>query len=171
MRITDESGHLPSFRDLTAFANAPKEAGLARTVCQYCSGSHFIYQCRNFRSLTYLEKCDVVNRLSLCKLCLNPGHQTLKCSSGLICKKRACGSKMHNTTLHPPVSSKKKNESPRNVASSPEARNSAGEASCVKSLATSSKKFSTIDKRAGVYLDIVPVKVVTRDAVVMTYAC
>ena len=153
LRITEESGHLPSFRDLTAFTeaqakisnsvfglklfsrggseklatskgpkasafntntlntirNAPKEAGLARTVCQYCSGSHFIYQCRNFRSLPYLEKCDVVNRLSLCELCLNPGHRTLKCSSGLICKKRACGSKTHNTTLHPPDSSKKTN--------------------------------------------------------------
>ena len=36
--------------------NAPKKAGLSRTVCQYCSGSHFIYQCRNFRSLPYLKK-------------------------------------------------------------------------------------------------------------------
>ena len=109
LKITEESGRLPSFRGLTAFAeaqtkishfvfglrlflrgrskklnllkglkasafstnisnttrNVSKKARLSLIARQYCSGSHFIYQCRNSRTLPYLEKWDADNILRL----------------------------------------------------------------------------------------------------------
>ena len=73
--------------------------------CLHCSGPHYVYRCKQFRALSFSEKCKQIKRLGLRRLCLNPGHIALKCASGLKCRKANCESITHNTILHLPDAS------------------------------------------------------------------
>ena len=74
----------------------------------HCAESHCVYQCKLFRSLDFQKRWELVRWYSLCKICLNDGHFAAKCTSGLKCKRRNCGSLWHNTILHPPEATKDK---------------------------------------------------------------
>ena len=129
--------------------------------CQCCSEPHYVYQCRKLRSLSVEERWSIVKKQGLCKLCLHSGHFAARCTLSLRCKKKNCGSTAHNTLLHL-VSKGSEAQSSTNQPTT-------SEESQVKSLATSSRMSNTLQGR-GTYLDIVPVKVFTKDETIQTYA-
>ena len=129
--------------------------------CQCCSEPHYVYQCRKFRSLSVEERWSIVMKQGLRKLCLHSGHFAARCTLSLRCKKKDCGSTAHKTLLHL-VSKGSEAQSSTNQPTT-------SEESQVKSLATSSRMSNTLQGR-GTYLDVVPVKVFTKDETIQTYA-
>ena len=128
----------------------------------HCAELHYIYQCKLFRSLDFQKRCKLVKKYSLCKICLNDGHFAAKCTFGLKCKRRKCGSLWHNTILHPQEARKDRS---RNYSGNNDNLNCNQPAvvpvSVAKSLTTACT--STINShKKNVYLDIVPVKVSKR---------
>ena len=85
-----------------------------------------------------------------------------RCSLGIKCKKKDCGSTSHNTLLHPSES----HAYTENVKGNCSKPNDVSEA---KALATLSQPAIAGHKRS-IYLDIVPVKIVAGDTTVHTYA-
>ena len=122
--------------------------------CQCGSEPHYVYQCRKFRSLSVEKRWSLVKKQGLCKLCLHSGHFATHCTLSLRCRKKDCGSTAHNTLLHLVSKGSKTQSSTNQPMTSKESQ--------VKSLATSSRMSNTLQGR-GTYLDIVPVKVFTKD--------
>ncbi|XP_075990153.1 uncharacterized protein LOC142985792 [Anticarsia gemmatalis] len=64
--------------------------------CPLCQQNHFIFSCKDFRSLSPQDRLKKVNSYKICVNCLKSDHDVSKCKSGH-CK--YC-SKKHNTLLH-----------------------------------------------------------------------
>ena len=96
-----KSGNLKGTKSST-FNTLTTEKKAGPKKCLHCAEPHYIYQCKRFLLLSYSEKCEVVKKHGLCRICLNTVHFAVKCTSGLRCRKGSCGSLLHNTTLHPP---------------------------------------------------------------------
>lgn len=65
--------------------------------CQFCSKTHFNYQCPEFRKLSIPDRVTKVKEANLCFNCLRHGHRSVNCSSKRVCAK--C-SKHHHSLLH-----------------------------------------------------------------------
>ena len=170
-----KSGNLKGTKSST-FNTLTTEKKAAPKKCLHCAEPHYIYQCKRFRLLSYSEKCEVVKKHGLCRICLNTGHFAAKCTSGLRCRKGSCGSLLHNTTLHPPDNVGRKDQdvpsSDADASTIPPSTSSDNTAAITKSLTAScrSKAVAATCRKRSVYLDIVPVKVHRGNVVVHTYA-
>lgn len=80
-------------------------------LCYYCKGSHSVYFCEKFKSLSVALRLSEIKKLKLCTNCLRANHSNQECLSAG-CKK--C-SKRHNTLLH--VDSSAQSQSDINVIS------------------------------------------------------
>lgn len=81
-------------RTKTFVANLNPET--SRFKCPLCKGSHAIYQCFRFKTLSIESRIQKAKELKLCMNCLRKGHNGQKCILGP-CK--LC-SKNHNSLLH-----------------------------------------------------------------------
>lgn len=70
--------------------------GTPKHKCPMCNADHAIFSCSTFNKMQAVEKFEVVKKMKLCTVCLQP-HMTRDCTSNWKCFK--CGRK-HNTTLH-----------------------------------------------------------------------
>ncbi|XP_055678908.1 uncharacterized protein LOC129787390 [Lutzomyia longipalpis] len=66
--------------------------------CPHCSSSHYLFQCREFKSVTLPERRRIAFNLKACYNCLRTTHIAEKCQSQSTC--RDCNQK-HHTLLHP----------------------------------------------------------------------
>lgn len=66
--------------------------------CKLCNGNHFLPHCKDFSSMNYAERKNVVERNGLCFNCLVPNHTVYNCRQRTSC--RRCGKK-HHSLLHP----------------------------------------------------------------------
>lgn len=73
----------------------PKTSNRRRN-CVMCSGSHSVYACKQFLSLSINDKLQFIKEKSLCSNCLREGHSVDDCYFGA-CKR--CHKK-HNSCLH-----------------------------------------------------------------------
>ena len=62
-----------------------------------CSEGHKLYQCDNFKIMSYEDKHKFIKTKKLCFNCLRPGHNSKTCKSKSRCQK--C-QKLHHTLLH-----------------------------------------------------------------------
>ena len=111
----------------------------------------------------------------LCKLCLRPGHISLRCYSQLEGKKVRCRNKAaHHTLLHPPENVHQRRDHSEDVGESfPEetqTRSGPGGDSEKEERIEANVHSARSNEKRGVYLDIVPIKVVSNDDAVETYA-
>lgn len=68
-----------------------------KAKCGFCTGEHFIYQCKQFLALTIAQRIENARSRKICLNCLrSTAHFANKCPSGT-CK--IC-SRKHNTLLH-----------------------------------------------------------------------
>ncbi|CAG4954845.1 unnamed protein product [Colias eurytheme] len=74
----------------------PGASSFPPASCVFCNGSHRIYDCSSYRSLSVEDRIAGAARLKLCLNCLRAGHTTYRCRlrSCRTCKKR------HNTLSH-----------------------------------------------------------------------
>jgi hypothetical protein len=80
-------------------------------VCLVCKELHMIFECPQFKGLSVADRTAKAKSLSLCFLCLQPGHVSRKCQKKLWCK--SC-KRNHNTLLH----ATQEQKSPRVIESS-----------------------------------------------------
>ncbi|KAJ0184020.1 hypothetical protein K1T71_000443 [Dendrolimus kikuchii] len=66
-------------------------------ACTMCSGSHLLYQCKQFSSLSSEQRTEFVQTKRLCFNCLAPNHSVKFCRQSTCC--RRCG-KRHHSLLH-----------------------------------------------------------------------
>ena len=142
-----KKSNVSTFSAVTTSHSGKQKQDPSRNKCLYWSETLLVYQCRKFRAPSYLKKCQFVReQRDLCRACLNPGHAARKCELELKCKKRDCGSLLHNTTLHPVKSSKENENGPgasANSSSSPNEKPPFCESTAnVKSLATNCNNCS-----------------------------
>ena len=157
---------------------APGNHGSEKTeadICMYSKGRHKIYQCGKFSSRSYEDKWKFVVDNRLCKLCLRPGHISLRCYSQLECKKVRCRNKAaHHTLLHPPENVHQWRDHSEDAGESfPEESQTrggpSGDSQKEERIEANVHSTRSYEKR-GAYLDIVPIKVVSNDDAVETYA-
>ncbi|XP_036347133.1 uncharacterized protein LOC118756475 [Rhagoletis pomonella] len=89
---------------------------LSNSPCAVCSsGSHKIFNCDRFKSLTVIQRFEQVKRIGLCINCLTRGHQLSSCPSLQRCKicSRQHHSLLHRATSSSPESSNSLNQSPQ----------------------------------------------------------
>uniref|UniRef100_A0A1Y1MFQ3 CCHC-type domain-containing protein n=1 Tax=Photinus pyralis TaxID=7054 RepID=A0A1Y1MFQ3_PHOPY len=84
----------------TQDSRGPGISGVRNPTCSFCKGSHVIFACRQFKSLSVDSRLQRVIELKICKNCLRPGHKVRDCHTSNVCKK--CGAK-HATLLHQSV--------------------------------------------------------------------
>nr|XP_018911204.1 PREDICTED: uncharacterized protein LOC109039929 [Bemisia tabaci] len=65
--------------------------------CIYCSGSHYISSCLNFRKLTLPDRYTIIKSENLCHSCMRQKHSNGEQCKGYPCK--TCG-KNHHIALH-----------------------------------------------------------------------
>ena len=157
-----------SLSSATGSSFVSKQSKSVKCVC--CLENHLVYRCPEFRRFSINEKWQFVKKYNLCRLCLNPGHLGSSCTFGINCKKKGCGSVLHNTLLHP--SDNFVSRPTKNIINDSETLDSEGKTNAgsieIKSVTTSTLAVKSITSHA--YLDIVPVKVVKDSNVVYTYA-
>ena len=140
----------------------PQPSKVKPAKCLYCSAMHPIYRCREFKLLSYVEKCKIVDKHHLCRACLNSGHIAKNCSKGLKCQKANCGSALHVTILHPPKNHVQASGSINDTAVSENLL------SCNEKTSLTSLTIISHTKRT--FLDIVPVRVRKGKEFIDTYA-
>ena len=69
-----------------------------RYTCPLCQERHYAWGCTTFKEKTLAQKKEHVERHSLCRNCLKPGHSQGDCKSRFSCQ--TCDER-HNTLLHP----------------------------------------------------------------------
>ena len=75
-------------------------------ICPLCTQTHFLNQCKEFRTLSYQGRLKFVNKQKLCRACLKTGHIAKKCHrTNETCKKQEC-KEPHPTLLHSPEEDK-----------------------------------------------------------------
>ena len=65
-------------------------------VCSACRGSHELWHCKVFKSMSVKNRLKTVKRGALCTNCLRQGHSVAQCTAGScrVCERR------HHTNLH-----------------------------------------------------------------------
>nr|XP_026491789.1 uncharacterized protein LOC113397585 [Vanessa tameamea] len=75
-----------------------KNGAISRTnTCTMCSGSHILYQCKQFANKSPEERTEFVQAKRLCFNCLGHNHAVKFCRQSTCC--RRCG-KRHHSLLH-----------------------------------------------------------------------
>ena len=77
--------------------NKPTPVYLCRYSCPLCKELHYAWACPVFKEKSLTQRKEHVQRHSLCRNCLKPGHQQDDCKSRFSCQ--TCEGK-HNTLLH-----------------------------------------------------------------------
>lgn len=72
-------------------------SAVQQNKCTMCSGSHNLYQCKQFNHLNPQERSSYVQEQRLCFNCLSPAHSVRGCHQATCC--RRCG-RRHHTLLH-----------------------------------------------------------------------
>ena len=144
-------------------------------ICMYCKGRHKIYHFGKFSSKSYKDKWKFVANNRQCKLCLCPGHVSLRCYSQLECKKIRCRNKAaHLTLLHPPENVHQRRDHTEDVKENfPEesqTRSRPGGDGEKEERIEANVHSARSNEKQGAYLDIVPIKVVSNDDAVEAYA-
>ena len=144
-------------------------------ICTYCKGRHKIYHCRKLSSRSYEDKWKFVVDNRLCKLCLRPGHVSLRCYSQVECKKVWCRNKAaHHTLLLPRENVHLRRDHTEDVGENfPEesqTRSGPGGDSEKEERIEANVHSTRSNEKRGAYLDIVPIKVVSNDDAVEMYA-
>ena len=85
-------------------------------ACQFCNGSHNIYNCANFSKLSINDRINEAKKLHFCLNCLRKNHVLKDCFSKSSC--RRCNKK-HHTLLHMEYQSNPKQTNPPNSSSKP----------------------------------------------------
>ena len=129
--------------------------------CLFCSQSHPIYRCEQFKGKTTDERFEFAKKKNLCFNCLKnnpiirPGgtvkHTVKSCPSKFKCKVEGCGAS-HHTLLHKPKPPQKPSENEKIDNQ-------------VKSTNTATSNISD-----AVLLQVIPVRVIGEQHVVTTYA-
>lgn len=85
-----------SMRTFTISASPGGASTAASVSCAFCGGSHRIYDCSSFLSMSIEERISCAAKLKLCLNCLRKGHTSHRCRVGpcMTCRRR------HNTLLH-----------------------------------------------------------------------
>ncbi|XP_055623543.1 uncharacterized protein LOC129766972 [Toxorhynchites rutilus septentrionalis] len=83
--------------------------------CVACPGSHLLYQCPKFQSMSVSSRDKLLRTLSLCRNCFRRGHQAVECNSRYVC--RNCKGKHHTLVCFRPESSQKPPRKPEKRAS------------------------------------------------------
>ncbi|CAB3981354.1 PREDICTED: uncharacterized protein LOC107342904, partial [Paramuricea clavata] len=143
--------------------------------CPQCDANHWLSQCTQFRTMSLIDRFNLVRKRGLCDNCLTRGHLARNCPKKSFCKVQDC-KEVHSTFLHESSSDKKltrpkgnENEEPDkdNTESKSETKAQSG---YIKSAKHQSKTTSNNSTTIG--LAIVPVKVraAGSERIVQTYA-
>nr|XP_039258906.1 uncharacterized protein LOC120335470 [Styela clava] len=115
-----------------------------RYRCVICSKDHFLIHCPEFERKSASEREATIREFHICRNCLYIGHMARQCRKNPACTERGCGGR-HHRMLH------------RNVADTKRKEQSTSSAT---QTATSGSTLTNYTRNsAGVYLNIVPVKV------------
>jgi len=85
-----------------SFFGVQKHGGKKETKaykCQLCSGSHNVWQCRNFKDMPVSDRWGVAKDMHLCFRCLSGNHSGRNCPRNWLCREKGCN-KSHHTLLH-----------------------------------------------------------------------
>jgi len=97
LEATNRISALPS---KVSQSNSKRQSSCAATIrskCNYCSGDHLIYHCKQFLALPIPRRISEIRNRKICANCLrSTSHVASKCGSSSC---RVCQSK-HNTLLH-----------------------------------------------------------------------
>jgi len=164
---TPRATTLATQADTPRVPNAPRQANSNSTfnsnkptapniTCLLCDGAHPLVSCREFEKRTYSDRVKFVRTKGLCDNCYKRGHKARNCFQKGLCEIEHCEGK-HNTLLHPPSSSDKK-DSDKNHNTN----NGSGDAAqchVVKSDVNGLHKDTGAGKTRRVCLPIVPIRV------------
>ncbi|KAK3724590.1 hypothetical protein QZH41_006358 [Actinostola sp. cb2023] len=164
---TPRATTLATQADTPRVPNAPRQANSNSTfnsnkptapniTCLLCDGAHPLVSCREFEKRTYSDRVKFVRTKGLCDNCYKRGHKPRNCFQKGLCEIEHCEGK-HNTLLHPPSSSDKK-DSDKNHNTN----NGSGDAAqchVVKSDVNGLHKDTGAGKTRRVCLPIVPIRV------------
>ena len=157
-------GKKPKFTLFTQLPGMDGEIPYKRykiSSCLFCSQTHPIYRCEQFKGKTPDERFEFAKKKNLCFNCLKnnpiirPGgavkHTVKSCPSKFKCKVEGCGAS-HHTLLHKPKPPQKPSENEKIDNQ-------------VKSTNTATSNISD-----AVLLQVIPVRVIGEQHVVTTYA-
>ena len=74
-----------------------KPTTTCKVSCGLCGQLHYLFSCKQFMSMTVVQRKAQVTSASVCSNCLKPGHSQESCNSTFKC--RLCQGQ-HNTLLH-----------------------------------------------------------------------
>ena len=75
----------------------PKPTTTCKVSCGLCGQLHYLFACKQFLTMSVVQRKAQVQSASVCSNCLRPGHETKACTSTYRC--RLCKGE-HNTLLH-----------------------------------------------------------------------
>ena len=138
--------------------------------CAFCLSNHSLWDCSEFRRKLVQERLQFMRQKRLCDNCGKRGHVAKYCFSRPACTVVGCNRK-HHSLLH----CSRREESPATPCSASTSTNSATAtpAQTAQPTTTTTTNFtgaSAVKSNSNVFLNVIPVEVVTCGKSMMTYA-